>query len=260
MNSLKFVMRLNATSCVSFGLLFILMPQTVALFLGQAPAAVITALGIGLMGNGAHLIAASWHAKIRETEVIWFSLGDFSWWLVTLALIVADLWITTSRGIVTATIVASGVACLGVAQLWILGHQRHGNTNGEHINAIARSWMALPSWVKVWLAVLNSAFVAAFVFLPDRIAEVTLIAYFAALPLLAGQVGYDGGLRRILALGHLVPWIPFLIWLVTLPDRTTYVALLTIIVAICLAFDANDLRLFAKGERAIVGKDSSEKT
>jgi hypothetical protein len=246
-------MRLNAASCVAFGLLFIAAPNTVTAFLGHVPAAIIIALGIGLLGNGAHLIIASGRAETRNSEVIWFSLGDFGWWLTTLSLIASNFWITTSWGIVMAIIVATFVAGLGVAQLWILGLHSHGNTSKEHLKAIAISWMALPRWVKVWLIVLNGVFLAAFAILPNRVAEVTLIAYFSTAPLLAGQVGYDGGLRRILSLAHLVPWIPLLAWLMIVPDGTIYTALLIPTVAICLAFDINDLWLFIKGDRAVVG-------
>ncbi|MGB3280388.1 MAG: hypothetical protein WBA92_14450, partial [Pseudorhodobacter sp.] len=253
MNSLKLVMRLNAASCVSFGLLFLLMSSEVAAFLGQVPPALIIILGIGLLGNGAHLFGAARRTDIRENEVIWFSLGDFIWWLATLALIVTNLWITTLWGMVTAAGVATIVAGLGVAQLWLLGRHRYGNSNRQHIWVIAESWMALPLWVKIWLAVMNGVFLAAFAFLPDRIAGISLAAYVATVPLLAGQVGYDGGLRRILSLAHLVPWTPLLAWLMIAPDGTIYSTLLTFTVAICLAFDINDLWLFIKGDRAVLG-------
>lgn len=260
MDSLKFVMRLNAASCLTFGLLFALASQTVAAFLCDIPSTVIFALGIVLLGNGAHLIVASRRTKIWEIEVIWFSLGDFSWWLATLALIVANFWITAPLGILVAFIVALVVAGLGVAQLWLFGRHRHGNTNTEHLNAFGASWMALPMWVKIWLIVLNGVFLAAFVYLPDRIAEVTLIAYFATAPLLAGQVGYDAGLRRILALAHLVPWIPLFAWLVMNFDGSSYATILTGTLAICLAFDLNDLFLFIKGDRALISSPKSQKT
>lgn len=257
MDSLKFIMRLNATSCISFGLLFILIPQVIATFLGSVPKTVIVVLGIGLLANGAHLIVASWRGTIREIEVIWFSLGDFGWWLATLALIVANLWITTTSGIAVAMIVATFVAGLGVAQLWTFGLQAHEHTSKQHLRAFVTSWLALPLWVKLWLVLLNGVFIAAFAFLPERIGEVTLLAYVATAPLLAGQVGYDGGLRRILGLAHLVPWIPLLAWLVFIPEGSTYSTLLSLTIAICLVFDVNDLRLFFQGDRAVVGQHRS---
>ncbi|MEP1768734.1 MAG: hypothetical protein ABJJ53_19110 [Sulfitobacter sp.] len=253
MDRLKMVMRLNAVSCVSFGLLFIVLPQAVAGFLGDVPRAVILFLGLGLLGNGGHLSVASSRAGILKAEVIWFSLGDFLWWLASFGLIAAHIWITTPWGIFATVVVAVMVGALGVVQLWILGLRAHGNTVKEHFSAIGASWMALPLWVMVWLVMLNATFLAAFAFLPDRIGEVTLLAYVATAPLLAGQVGHDAGLRRILGLAHLVPWVPLLIWLVLVPPATPYTLLLTGVLAICLAFDVNDLRLFLKGDRKVLG-------
>ncbi|MCV6825783.1 MULTISPECIES: hypothetical protein [Halocynthiibacter] len=225
--------------------------------MGAVPKVVILGLGIGLLANGVHLIVASRRKTVREFEVIWFSIGDFGWWLATLALIVTNFWITTTWGIAAAVIVATFVAGLGVAQLWTCGLQAHGHTSKQHFRAIVTSWLALPLWVRLWLVLLNGVFIAAFALLPDRIGEVTLLAYLATAPLLAGQVGYDGGLRRILGLAHLVPWIPLLAWLVFIPDRSAYSMLLSLTVAICLAFDVNDLRLFFQGDRAVAGKHPS---
>lgn len=258
MNHLRLVMRLNATSCVSFGFLFVVMSHAVATFLGDAPHLIVIALGVGLIGNGVHLVAASRRTEICKAEVIWFSLGDFSWWLGTLGLIAASYWITNPLGILVAIIVALGVASLGVAQLWVLGLQSHGHNSKQHLQALATSWMAFPMWVKVWLVFLNGVFLAAFAFFPDRTATTTLFAYFATAPLLAGQIGYDGGLRRILALAHLVPWIPLLVWLLIAADGTGYTTLLTVTVAVCLVFDINDLRLFIKGDRAVLGALSKQ--
>lgn len=254
MDSLKFVMRLNAASCILFGILFIVAPNVTAEFLGSMPKAVIAALGVGLLANGAHLIIASRRASIRKFEVIWFSLGDFGWWLATLGFATANFWITTKWGTTAAVIVATFVAAFGVAQLWILGLETHGHTSKQHLQGFATSWLALPLWVKLWLLFLNGVFLAGIAFLPERIGEVTLVAYIATAPLLAGQVGYDGGLRRILGLGHLVPWIPLLAWLLLVPDWSAYSIILSLTVAICLAFDINDLRLFLQGDRAIVGR------
>jgi hypothetical protein len=44
MDSLKFILRLNAASCMSFGLLFAIFPQMIAVFLGAVPKAVILLL------------------------------------------------------------------------------------------------------------------------------------------------------------------------------------------------------------------------
>ncbi len=258
MDSLKFVLRLNAASCVCFGLLFLAAPDAVAHFLGDIPPFAMIVLGIGLLGNGAHLIAASRRTAPLEKEVIWFSLGDFSWWLATLGLIATNVWITTAWGFIAAVSVATFVAGLGVAQLWIWGRQSHGHGNKDHLKAIAQSWMALPLWVKIWLFILNAVFLAAFATLPDGVANVSFIAYVATIPLMVGQIGYDAGLRRILGLAHLVPWLPLLVWLIVAADTTPHTSMLTAVLAICLAFDVIDLWRFVKGERAKMGEPLSQ--
>ncbi|MEP3299570.1 MAG: hypothetical protein ABJO27_24350 [Pseudoruegeria sp.] len=215
---------------------------------------VMSTLGVALLVNATHLILASNRTDIRGWDVIWFSLGDFGWWLASLALIVTNLWITSAWGIFAATLVACIVAGLGVAQLWIFGRTLHGNNRKDHFKACISSWMALPTWVKIWLVLLNGVFLVAFAFLPGRIAEVTLISYIATGPLLVGQIGYDGGLRRILALAHIVPWTPLLAWLLLISEFTPYTLVLIPIVAISLVFDFNDVRLFLMGDRSVIGK------
>ncbi|MEO9843664.1 MAG: hypothetical protein ABJ360_04995 [Roseobacter sp.] len=226
----------------------------VANFLGQVPEAILIAIGIVLIGNGTHLIMASLRKIPLVSEVIWFSLGDFCWWLATLFLIVADVWITSFWGVSAAALVAVAVATLGVLQLWELGLMKRGNTVHAHLIACGTSWFALPKWVKIWLVLLNGVFLTAFFFLPSRVGEVTVIAYIATAPLLAGQVGYDAGLRRILALSHLVPWLPLLVWLVFFAEQTLYSICLAVTVAICLAFDIYDVWLFLKGDRSLWSK------
>lgn len=260
MHSLKFLMRINATSCIAFGFLFAINPHPVATFLGAVPEEVIFGLAILLLVNGAHLVSASRRTSVRTVEVIWFSLGDFGWWLSTLLLIAANLWITSTAGIVVAIIVAIFVATLGVAQLWALGLQAHGRGITDHLRAIATSWKALPLWVKLWLFLLNAVFLAAAAVLPETTGAVALLAYVATGPLLAGQIGYDGGLRRILGLGHLVPWVPLLACLLLVAPGSAYGTLLSLTVAICLAFDVYDLGRFLKGDRAVIGQKSTRST
>ena len=132
MDSLKFVLRLNAASCISFGLLFVVLPQMVTSFLGSVPLWIIILLGVGLLGNGAFLIIASRRQTIRKGEVIWFSLGDLGWCLATFGLIAANLWITTAWCIALAVIVALVVAGLGIAQLWFF-MRSDGNTSTQHL-------------------------------------------------------------------------------------------------------------------------------
>lgn len=52
MDSLKFIMHLNATGCTSFGILVTSIPQVIAAFLGTVPKTVIVGLGIGFLAMG----------------------------------------------------------------------------------------------------------------------------------------------------------------------------------------------------------------
>ena len=81
MFSLKNVMRANAISCLVFGVLFVLLPKLVAIFLGgssPAPHLYILVLGIVLIVNGFHLLWASRAPLPQKNLVIYFSTGDFN--------------------------------------------------------------------------------------------------------------------------------------------------------------------------------------
>ena len=120
MLSLKNVMRANATSCLAFGVLFSLQPNQVANFLGgasPAPQAYILILGILLILNGLHLL---WSSKVplpQKNLILYFSAGDFIWVIGSVALIISNVWITTTEGMLLATIIAAMVGLFGVLQM-----------------------------------------------------------------------------------------------------------------------------------------------
>lgn len=253
------ILRANAASCLGFGVLFITAPGPVAAFLGATPEPVLTAVGAGLMLNGLHLLVASFRRPARPVEIIWFSLGDFGWWLATLGLIAAGIWITTPGGITAALSVAAVVALLGAAQLFQLGLARSGLSTRAHWARIGRSWLALPLWVKTWLFALNVAFLVSPVFLPWSAAAAVLLAYVASGPLLLGFAVAAGGLTRAMGLAHLVPWTPMLVWLVVDwpapaadPAALIYAGCLALMTAICLGFDLYDLGRWLRDEREIL--------
>ena len=120
MLNLNNVMRLNATSCLVFGGLFVLVPSQTAHFLGgasPAPSMLITALGIALIVNGLHLIWASTLQKPQKELVWYFSGGDFIWAIASIGLVLFNLWITTPTGIATSILIAIMVGFFGVMQL-----------------------------------------------------------------------------------------------------------------------------------------------
>lgn len=120
MPELKHVMRLNAVSCLVFGALFALVPGPVAAFLADhapAPGWLILAIGLALLLNGVHLAWASRIPVPPKGLVLYFSAGDFAWVIGSLALTASGLWITSTKGLVSALAVAVMVGLFGVAQI-----------------------------------------------------------------------------------------------------------------------------------------------
>ncbi len=134
--------------------------------------------------------------------------------------------------------------------------------------AIGRSWLSLKPWVKMWLFFLNAIFLAALVLPDSPLRSWILYTYVAAgmclLPIMLAQ----RGLTRLLGIGHLIPWVPLVVYLTlrltsglagpqltwsSNPHRFAYVALLLSAVLVCLALDAYDLYRWLRGERYIMG-------
>ncbi len=119
MLTLATILRANAVSCLVFGLIFIITPTAVALFLDNnkpAPDGLILVLGAGLIINGIHLLWVSTRQKIPKSLVIYFSTGDYLWLAFTLILMLTGTWITTLPGIVSTSIVSTLVGLFGLLQ------------------------------------------------------------------------------------------------------------------------------------------------
>lgn len=122
MNVLKTILRLNAGSCIGFGVLFVAAPAGVAAFLGAPPApdTVLRLLGALLILNGIHLLHTSLRAIPPKALVFYFSAADFLWVAGTAVLVAAGVWITTPAGIAAAAAVAAAVGGMGLAQVMTL--------------------------------------------------------------------------------------------------------------------------------------------
>lgn len=116
MDKLRTVLRLNAASCIGFGALFAAAPLSSAAFVGDGPAWLFRVLGIGLIVNGALLIATSLRAHPGRLDVTLFALGDFIWVAATLVLAAVGLVITRPDGLLAALAVAAMVGSFGVLQ------------------------------------------------------------------------------------------------------------------------------------------------
>ena len=253
MTTLRYVMQANAASCLGFGVVFAAMPGTVAGLLGSAPMLVVLILGLGLIGNGVHLMLAARREDLRASEVVWFSVGDLAWFLGSMALLAAQLWVTTPLGTGLTWAVALGVAGMGLAQLWLLGQAETGLTAGQYGRAILKTWLVMKLWVKIWLFFLNGVFLWAVTLIPSDFARITLIGYIACGPILLAFAFRMGGLSRATGWGHLIPWIPMLGWWLWDGIDTPYKALLVATTALCLAFDIYDVVRYHRGERALLG-------
>ena len=120
MLSLKNAMRANATSCLAFGALFALRPSMVVNFLGgesPAPESYILVLGVLLIMNGLHLLWASRFPLPKKELILYFSIGDYIWVIGSGALIISEVWITTTAGVVLTCAVAAMVGFFGVLQM-----------------------------------------------------------------------------------------------------------------------------------------------
>lgn len=255
MKPLRLVLAANTLSNLGFGSLFSLWPAAVAAWLGTVPPDAIFWIGIGLLLNGTAMLATTLRSEPRPRDVVLFSVGDMGWWLFSMTLIAAQVWVTTPHGLAATWTVALIVAALGLAQLYILGQHRFGDTGRGPHQRFVTSWLALPLWVKIWLFGLNAVFLAAPLFLSAADSHVVLTVFVACVPLLLALAYPLGGLNRLVGLGHLIPWTPLLIWLIWhLPDPLPYTALLIGVIAICLAFDIYDVIRWLRGDRAIMGQ------
>jgi len=127
MFSLKNVMRANAASCLLFGILFVLLADSIVIFLGDndpAPPFVLVGLGLILIVNGAHLLWASHIPIPGKALVLYFSIGDFIWVVLSVGLVVTGIWVTTVPGILLTLFIAFIVGCFGLSQLFF-----HNKTN-----------------------------------------------------------------------------------------------------------------------------------
>ncbi|MEP0354881.1 hypothetical protein [Paraglaciecola sp.] len=120
MLSLKNIMRANATSCLVFGGLFAMQANMVAEFLGgdsPAPQLYVLILGWLLILNGIHLFWESRTLVPKKSLILYFSIGDYLWVAGSATLILSGLWITTTAGVIVASVIALIVGMFGVLQM-----------------------------------------------------------------------------------------------------------------------------------------------
>jgi len=123
MSLLKYVLIANSLSCLLFGCLFVVSPEAVVYFLSQSnpvPQWTITALGVGLIINGLHLIwAASRQISVKQ-EIAYFIVGDYLWVFGSIILLVSGIGITSTKGVITTIFVAIMVLTFAIMQQYAL--------------------------------------------------------------------------------------------------------------------------------------------
>ncbi len=120
MLNINLVLKLNALNCFAFGTLFVLLPDTVALFFSEsnpAPKVLLLLLGVGLNLYGLFLLWLASKEPVPVRHLLPVAIGDFLWVLGTAVLIVMQLWIESSNGITAAGMVALLVGWFGWMQL-----------------------------------------------------------------------------------------------------------------------------------------------
>lgn len=122
MKLLRIALVLNATSCITFGFLFILFDSEVNAYIGNTYTWLLPAIGVVLLFNGLHLLIASKRKQPIFSEIVYFVLGDAAWVGASIILVFLDLVITSTLGVITSLLVALMVACFGMLQ--IVGYKK----------------------------------------------------------------------------------------------------------------------------------------
>lgn len=117
MNKLKQALLMNSSSCLLFGVLFLLFPSQISAFIGNSIIWLLQLIGAILLFNGVHLIYASKRDKPICSEILYFVLGDFLWVLGTFALVLTGAVITSTQGIIASLLIATMVGTFGYMQV-----------------------------------------------------------------------------------------------------------------------------------------------
>lgn len=117
MRLLKLTLVLNATSCLLFGLLFLIFSSHVNAFIGNSLNWLTPTIGAVLVFHGCHLLLATKRQQPWCLEILYFVVGDFAWVIASFILIYLGIVITTPFGAYVAISVAAMVGCFGILQL-----------------------------------------------------------------------------------------------------------------------------------------------
>ena len=133
---------------------------------------------------------------------------------------------------------------------------------------IGYSWLAMKTWVKIWLFWLNLVLLSSVLFVDDPLGRYTLLSLLPTIMLLLFIAYRYAGLVRLLGVGHLIPWLPLLIYaelrlwtnwvgpkiiFINSPSLYVWAVTLVLCLTICLVFDVYDVIRWYRGERYVLG-------
>lgn len=117
MKLLQTTLRLNATSCIVFGVIFLVASNSVNHFIGNSFEWLIPVIGGVLLINGLHLLFASKRKSPICPEILYFVLGDALWVVGSIVLILLGVVVTSFQGIIAAILIAAMVGFFAVLQV-----------------------------------------------------------------------------------------------------------------------------------------------
>ena len=114
---LRNILRLNSLSCLIFGIIMVFFHEQTLEHLGTREYhTLVYVLGLVLLVNTFHLIMASFRKNLIKGEVLYFSIGDLGWVILTFALILFSDVITTFYGLFSSISVALMVLIFSILQ------------------------------------------------------------------------------------------------------------------------------------------------
>lgn len=128
------------------------------------------------------------------------------------------------------------------------------NQNPSRAAGILQSYNALPNWVKIWMNfILGPVNLATLAFLSQPGGPLIAALAIGGMVMTVSIVIAVGGFTKLAAAGHILPWTPLVVMLIfARPEGTAiYQVFLTVLLVtnvISLAFDVNDLRLWARSK------------
>jgi len=132
----------------------------------------------------------------------------------------------------------------------------------SRIRDCRRSFRALPDWVQWWVgAILVPANIAPFFFLDSELGRVAALSSIFVTVTNLPIMLIERGMSRLMAVPHLIAWIPLIAYLAWTLTQTTplstaekaFALALIIINGISVVFDIVDTHRWLRGEREIPG-------